>query len=232
MDEILHGIISEGNFDKCKRRLVVGCLLNGVLDVLCKVVCPKEPSYYKLDKCDELEEFDLGKINNDVLTKLCKVLVLANRSDNVCKFLTSLGLVFADCISNDFILETCDAIKILEEEEEEIVTTTPPVVEGPLPKLSISGCDDVDDFFLNNFFNQANEIIDQYNSSEITCNEFLQSFGPLQGSNSGCFIFLCAEYRESYDALFDALKEECPSVNWDSIYFPDIVCDEFLNEQP
>jgi hypothetical protein len=50
----------------------------------------------------------------DLLSKLCKVLILANKSENVCKILTSLGLVFSDCIKNEFVEEACEAIKILD----------------------------------------------------------------------------------------------------------------------
>jgi hypothetical protein len=119
MDEILHGVISEGNFDRCKRKLVVACVLQGVLDVVCKLVCPKDPTYYKLkskESCNEFEKVDFDSLHHNILAKICKILILANQSENVCKILTNVGLVFKDCIQGEFIEEVCDAVGVLEGE--------------------------------------------------------------------------------------------------------------------
>jgi hypothetical protein len=107
---ILDSMLNTNKFDKCKRRFVVKCLVSGLDSAVKKLLCPKSPSTYhksKSDNCLELEDSDL-------LSNLCKLLILANKSENVCKVLTNIGLVIGKNLNNEFFEEVSSALEILD----------------------------------------------------------------------------------------------------------------------
>jgi hypothetical protein len=112
IDDFVNDLLLTNSFSKCNRQIVVKCLLSSLVNIFGKLICPKEPSSYKILDCSN-EEYK----QNDVLEKLCKFLIIANKSENVCKILTNFGLLFDDSIESDFIREAQDAIQILNEEQ-------------------------------------------------------------------------------------------------------------------
>jgi hypothetical protein len=107
---MLNAVLGNDKFTKCNRAFLVRCILSGLDEVFAKLVCPKAPSVYKIEN-DCLEKTEL---NSNALEKLCKVLILANKSENVCKLLTNFGLVIRDCVKGEFVEEACEAIKVLD----------------------------------------------------------------------------------------------------------------------
>ena len=204
-DEIMiHNIIAENNFDRCKRKLILTCVLKGVLDAVCKLVCPKDPTFYKVKRgedCVEKEKLEADELYHSILAKICKILIIAKNSENVCKILTNIGLVIRDCVRGEFIEEVCDAVKVLDGrcEFEEVI-------------IEEERCS-------SEYLAKVNVIIADYNNGEIDCEELISRFNTLITQSCEFISHLEAHYnilendttpdqQESYSA-FITLAEEC-----------------------
>lgn len=101
---------------KCKRLLKFGSLLRTAICLLDILICPKSPKEYKM-MCDNDDEYsgyiNLGKMTNSLLVKVCRIMIMLNRSQNVCKMLNYVGILFKDGIKDGWINAVDEVLEVL-----------------------------------------------------------------------------------------------------------------------
>jgi hypothetical protein len=128
---------------------------------------------------------------SDLLVKLCKLLILVTKSENICKFLTYVGLFIADCI------EYSDLDDVFSPDEESSGCVFEPIV--------------LDDNFpvqeTVDFFNGLNAIIAQ----NLNCEELVSQIQTYFDENwcSDPVIPTTQSIDNQLDALRNSILECC-----------------------